>query len=130
MATTLSRANIGKPTPPFWHKVGKALVWLMPVISGSILVLPIPSLLIKGLLVVGSNLLLAIGKQLTSMTYDPTKVPLTYFPVKEIPEIPTTKDVTGVSPIDVTGMLKGTDQKIKSKEFDVTQKLKEQINKK
>lgn len=83
MATTLRLENKNKPTPPFWKTVGRILVWIMPVISGSILVLPIPSLLIKGALVVGTNLLLALGKELTTMTFNPDKVPPTYTPNKE-----------------------------------------------
>ena len=83
MATTLKRENRGKPTPPIWRKVGKALVWLMPVVSGSILMLPV-SILLKSLIVVGANLLLAIGKELTTYTFDPKQVPPTYDASKEV----------------------------------------------
>ena len=83
MATTLKIKNKGKPTPPFWKAVGRVLVWSMPIISGSILVLPIPSLLIKGLMVVGANLLLAVGKELTTYTFNAEQVPLTYNPNME-----------------------------------------------
>jgi hypothetical protein len=83
MATTLKFENKGKPTPPFWKGLGKVLVWAMPIVSTTIVVLPIPSLLIKSLIVLGTNLLLALGKELTTMTFNPEQVPLTYNPNME-----------------------------------------------
>lgn len=94
MATTLKLSNKGKPTPPFWKGVGKVLVWSMGVVSATIVALPIPSLLVKGAIVLGANLLLALGKELTTMTFDPTKVPLTYTPQPETAQPPATKDVS------------------------------------
>jgi len=81
--TTLKKENKGKPTPPFWKKVGRGLVWSMPIVSATIVVLPIPSIFVKGLLVLGANLLLAVGKELTTYTFNPTQVPPTYNPDKE-----------------------------------------------
>jgi len=81
--TSFKKENKGKPTPPFWKKVGKGLVWAMPIVSATLVTLPIPSILVKGLLVLGVNLLLALGKELTTYTFNPTKVPPTYNPEKE-----------------------------------------------
>lgn len=80
MATTLSLANKGKPTPPFWKGFGKVLVVTMGIASTTIAVLPIPSIIVKGLIIFGINALLYVGKELTTMTFNPDKVPLTYNP--------------------------------------------------
>ena len=93
MATTLKLENQGKPTPPIWKKVGKWLVRLSPVVTGTVILLPIPVLL-KGMIIFSANLLLAIGKELTTYTFDPEKVPLSYFPQIEVPQAPATKNVT------------------------------------
>ena len=94
MATTLKKENKGKPTPPFWRGVGKVLVATMGIASTTVAILPIPSLLIKGLIIFGINSLLYLGKELTTYTFDPAKVPLTYTPQPEVAQPPETKDVT------------------------------------
>lgn len=94
MATTLSRSNRGKPTPPFWRGVGRALVVTMGIASTTIALVPIPSLLIKGLIIFGINALLYLGKELTTLTFNPAQVPLSYFPQPETPLQPATKDVS------------------------------------
>jgi hypothetical protein len=83
MATTLKRENKGKPTPPLWKGVGKVLIAVMGIASTTIAVLPIPSLLVKGLIIFGVNALLYLGKELTTMTFNPKQVPLTYNPNME-----------------------------------------------
>jgi hypothetical protein len=93
MATTFKKENQGKPTPPFWKTIGKILVWSMPVVTAVIMVTPLPPAW-KTVVTVGANALLALGKELTTYTFNPKKVPITYFPQPEIPEQPTTKDVT------------------------------------
>jgi hypothetical protein len=93
MATTLKLENKGKPTPPFWKKVGEALVWSMPLVTAAVWVIPIPDEW-KAVISVGANTLLALGKKLTTYTFNPEKVPLTYFPQVATPEQPDTKDVT------------------------------------
>ncbi len=81
--TTLKLENHGKPTPPIWRGVGRVLVILMPVVTAVIMIIPIPEPC-KGLIAVGANALLAIGKELTTYTFNPADVPVTYNPEKEI----------------------------------------------
>jgi len=93
MSTTLRKENKGKPTPPFWKGFGRALVLLATPITAIILVVPIPEPW-KTIIAVSANALLALGKELTTYTFNPKQVPLSYFPQKDDVPPTATKDVT------------------------------------
>jgi hypothetical protein len=104
MATTLKLDNHGKPTPPGLRRLGRILVILMPVVTAVLLVVPIVQPW-KDVIVVGTNALLALGKELTTYTFDPEKVPMTYFPQPSAEQFETkdvTKTVEKIAEIELT----------------------------
>ena len=67
--TTFKLENRDKPTPKVWVKVGKGLVVAMPVVTGSVLAVPMPTLPKLGIMIFANGLLL-LGKYLTTLTAD------------------------------------------------------------
>ena len=92
MATTVKIENIGKPSPPIWKKIGNWALygaWTIAVVAKIFVPEPYKSAIMELMVIFGP-----LVKGATKLTFNPEKVPLTYFPQVTTPEQPETKDVT------------------------------------
>ena len=92
MATTISLSNVGKPSPPIWKKIGNWALyggWAIAVVAKFFVPEPYKSIIMELMVIFGPLI-----KGATKLTFDPAKVPLSYFPQPEPVNAPETKDVT------------------------------------